>query len=162
MLKPFMLAAGLLLAGAAGAAAQVPAGQGGDSSIIDISAADAEMNAAIAGARRELPAFYARMARPGPDEHRFAVKFDILPGDGAEYVWARDLDRSTVPMTGVLMNQPEATSEQIGQRVPIPETEIIDWGYVRGQVAQGYHTQRVLLGHMPPEEAAALRRRMGW
>ena len=153
-----------LCCGIATAQAQKPAstGQDGDSHIINVDPGDAEMNAAIARARRELPDFYAHLARPGQGERRFMIKFDILPGDRAEFVWAGELDRSTVPMTGVLANQPEGSPEQIGQRVPIPEARIIDWGYLRDGVAQGYHTQRVLLDRMPAERAAELRRAMGW
>ncbi len=149
---------------AVAAQAQKPPASGGDDSsrIISVANDDAEMNAAIARARRELPDFYAHMARPGSGERRFMIKFDILPGEGAEYVWAGELDRTTVPMTGILVNQPQRSSEQLGQRVPIPEARIIDWGYLRDEVAQGYHTQRVLLDRMPAEEAAELRRRMGW
>ena len=146
------------------AAAQKPdtGGRAAGEQIIDVANDDPEMNAAIARARRELPGFYAHLARPGANERRFVIKFDIIPGDRNEYVWAAELDRSTVPMTGILINQPRDSSERIGERVPIPEARIIDWGYLRDNVAQGYHTQRVLLGRMAPEDAAQLRRNMGW
>jgi len=130
--------------------------------IYQIQADDAEMNAAKAHGIASLPEFYARLAHPGADEREFMVKFDIVPGDRVEYVWATNLDRSTSPMTGVLVNQPEETADRIGTRVPIPEADIIDWSYRRGRVTQGNFTTRVLLQHMPPNEAAAIRNYLGW
>ena len=112
------------------------------------------MNAAKARGIASLPEFYAHLAHPGAGETEFMVKFDIVPGDRAELVWARDLDRFTSPMTGVLVNQPEETADQVGARVPLPEADIIDWSYRRGRVAQGHFTTRVLLRHMSPDETA--------
>jgi len=130
--------------------------------IYQISEHDAEMNAAKREAIAGLPGFYARFADPAADESEFMIKFDILPGDGAEFVWATNLDRSTSPMTGVLLNQPELTEHRIGQRVPIAEVDIIDWSYRKGRVMQGGFTNRVLLRHMSPEDAAAMRQYFGW
>jgi uncharacterized protein YegJ (DUF2314 family) len=90
------------------------------------------------------------------------VKFDILPGEDDEYVWAEGLDRSSTPMTGILLNQPEETEHVLGQRVPIPEGDVIDWSYRKGRVVQGGFTSRALLRHMPPDEAAAMRNQLGW
>jgi len=130
--------------------------------IYNVGADDAEMNAAKAHAIATLPQFYRRLAAPGRDEGEFMVKFDILPGEPAEFVWATDLDRSRVPMTGRLINQPVETDHRIGQRVAIAEAEIIDWTYRRGRVMQGGFTNRVLLGRMPPDEAESKRVFLGW
>ena len=131
--------------------------------IIGVESGDPEMNAAIARAVAELPDFFRHLASPGAGEQRFLIKFDIIPGDEAEFVWASDLDRSSTPMTGTLLNQPEwIDGFEIGQRVVIPDDRIIDWSYFRGRVLQGAHTQRVLLGRMPPEDAARLRADAGW
>jgi uncharacterized protein YegJ (DUF2314 family) len=130
--------------------------------ILAVRGDDPEMNAAIARSRAELAAFYARMANPGAGETRFLVKFDIVPGSEAEFVWAGDLDRSTSPMTGILLNQPALTQHRVGQRVPITEDAVIDWTYRRGSVTQGGYTQRVVIGRLPPDEAARVRAYMGW
>jgi len=130
--------------------------------IVDVEASDPVMNAAKARARAELPDFYRHLANPGPGETSFMIKFDIVPGDGAEYVWATSLDRSTTPMTGILVSHPEYTRDQAGDRVSIAEADVIDYIYFRNGVAQGAHTQRVLLDRMSPDEAAELRRNMGW
>jgi len=72
--------AACLGAGAAGA------GQAEPEPIYNVAADDPEMEAAKARAIAGLPQFYQRLARPGADETRFMVKFDILPGDEAEFV----------------------------------------------------------------------------
>lgn len=154
-----VMAAALALAPNANAAA-APAQQ--DEHVYQVNSDDAAMNAAIAQGRRTLPDFFRRLAVPQPGDSEFSVKFDILPGDGVEYVWAVDLDRSTRPMTGILVNQPLYTNDRQGDRVAIPEGSIIDWGYRTGGVMQGNFTNRVLLGHMSAEEAAAYRRYLGW
>ena len=144
------------------AAADLAAGSGETEPIYNVHADDAEMNGAKARAIASLPEFYQRLAAPAAGEGEFMIKFDILPGDEAEFVWATDLDRSTVPMTGILINQPIYTDHQLGQRVPIAEGDIIDWTYRRGAVMQGGFTNRVLLQRMPPDEAAAFRAYLGW
>ena len=130
--------------------------------VYQVRSEDAAMNGAKARAVAALPQFYARLARPAPDETEFVIKFDIVPGDEAEFVWAAELDRRAVPMTGVLINQPVQTRHRMGQRVPIPEAAIIDWMYRKGRVMQGGFTNRVLLEHMPADEARSLRDYLGW
>ncbi|HYD13528.1 MAG TPA: DUF2314 domain-containing protein [Allosphingosinicella sp.] len=157
------LATVLLLAGSGNAvAAQRQSPRGEHERIVDVEAGDTEMNAAKARAIAELPDFYRHLARPGAGEEQFMIKFDILPGDGVEYVWAGNLDRSTRPMTGTLVSHPEATRDRAGDRVSIADDDVIDWIYFRNGVAQGAYTQRVLLDRMPPADAAELRANMGW
>lgn len=135
----------------------------GDNGIIYVDADDAEMNGAKQRARAALPQFYARLADPADDESEFMIKFDIVPGEEeAEFVWAGQLDRSASPMTGVLVNQPELTDHRVGQRVAIPEVDIIDWSYVKGGTMQGDFTDRVLIDRMPSAEAAHERSLRGW
>jgi uncharacterized protein YegJ (DUF2314 family) len=138
-----------------------PAEANQEEPIYQVPAEDKEMNAAKAKAVATLPEFYARLARPG-DATEFMIKFDILPGEDAEFVWADALDRTGSPMTGVLVNKPEATDHRIGQRVPIPEADIIDWMYRKGGKMQGGFTNRVLLERMPAEDAASFREYLGW
>ena len=68
--------------------------------IYQVEAADPEMNAAKAKAVAGLATFYRALAAPAADEGEFMIKFDILPGPEAEFVWANRLDRSSRPMTG--------------------------------------------------------------
>jgi len=149
------VAAALALAPQAGAAQS-------EEPIYQVRNDDAAMNAAIAEGRRTLPSFYRRLAAPEPGDGEFMVKFDIDPSDRFEFVWAVSLDRSTSPMTGILINQPVNTSDRPGDRVTIAESSIIDWGYRTGGVMQGNFTNRVLLRQMPPAEADDYRRFLGW
>ena len=151
----------LLVIGGQPAAAVEPALQESEP-IVNVAADDAEMNAAKARGIATLPQFYERLAAPAADETEFMIKFDILPGDEAEFVWAADLDRSRVPMTGMLVNQPIHTDHRIGQRVPIAEGDVIDWTYRRGRVMQGGFTNRVLLDRLPADQAAEFRAYLGW
>jgi uncharacterized protein YegJ (DUF2314 family) len=130
--------------------------------IYQVEAADPEMNAAKAKAVAGLATFYRALAAPAPDEGEFMVKFDIVPGPEAEFVWANRIERSSRPMTGILLNQPENSSAKPGDRVPIAESDIVDWTYRKGKVMQGGFTNRVLLGRMPADEAAAYRAYLGW
>jgi len=160
----FAGALALLLAAAGGVSAQ-NAGQGAaapaDQSFT-VRGDDPEMNAAKRRAIAELPDFYRHMTNPAQGERDFQVKFDIAPGDERTiYVWAGELDRSRSPMVGTLMNQPN-TGHRMGDRVTIREEDIIDWSYYRGPVLIGSHTERVLLGRMPPEAAARMREAYGW
>ena len=152
-----LLALALTLGGCAAiASAQEP------ETIVNVDPADAAMNAAKAKAIATLPAFYARLASPGSGESQFMIKFDILPGDDAEFVWANELQRSGGTMTGVLINQPAYTEDKLGDRVRIAESDIIDWAYFKGKVLQGGYTNRVLLTLLPPDQADALKRNFGW
>jgi uncharacterized protein YegJ (DUF2314 family) len=160
------LAVGLLAAACISGAVWAQQGKPRDNTdggtIVDVRRGDPEMAAAVRRSRAELPAFYARMAAPGSDESGFRVKFDIVPGDGAEMIWAGELDRSRTPMTGRLVNQPERVPLQRGDRVSIPEDMIVDWSYMRGDVMEGAYTQRLIVDRMPPEQAAEWRRQFGW
>jgi len=156
-----ILAAAALALAPTTANATAPAGTA-DDPIYNVSADDAQMNAAIARGRATLAEFYRRLAAPRAGDGEFMVKFDIDPTDGVEYVWAVELDRSRTPMTGILINQPVYTDDREGDRVAIPEDRIIDWGYRSGRVMQGSFTNRVLIERMPPEEAAPFRRFLGW
>lgn len=146
----------LLALGSAAAGAQEP------ETIIGVKPDDSAMNAAKARAIAALPDFYGHLAAPRADESQFMLKFDILPGEEAEYVWANELIRSDGSITGTLINQPAYTEDKLGDRVTIAEADIIDWAYFKGRVLQGGYTNRVLLDHMSPEEAEELRRAFGW
>ena len=128
--------------------------------VVGVREGDPEMAAAVARARSQLPEFYRRLANPGPDEHRFAVKFD-LAGSG-EMIWAGSLQRESGRLSGTLSNVPMHPAYRQGQRIDIPESAIIDWGFVRGARMEGNFTTRVIIDRMPPEQAAETRAALGW
>ncbi len=123
---------------------------------------DPEMNAAIAESKRTLPDFFKHFASPASDETMFEVKFNIAPGPRFEYIWAYDLKYDGGTLTGVLVDDAIMTSDKGGDRVPIKTDAIIDWGYMKAGVMQGNRTMRVLMPRLPADQAAAIRKAMGW
>ena len=153
---PLLVAAGLALIGGAPPAPTVV----DDPNVAMVEPTDAAMAAAVERARAELPAFFARLAAPGPDEDSFSVKFG-LPGR-EEFIWAGDLRREGGQWSGALNNVPLNPAYRQGQRVPIADADIIDWTYRRGSAMQGHHTTRVILASMPEDQAAGIRAALGW
>lgn len=140
------------------AAAQPP--QPTDSNVTLVEAGDKGMAAAVAKARAGLAGFFTRLAAPAAGENSFAVKFNLA--QSGEFIWANDLRREGGRLTGALDNEPIHAAYKLGQRVVIPESDIIDWTYRHGAVTQGHHTTRVLLDQIDPAQAAAVRRSLGW
>lgn len=154
-----MIAASTLLALSGPAVAQ---GHPDRPDVVMVSDADKAMNAAIDKARAELPTFYKHLAKPAADERNFSVKFNLVPDGDAEFIWARDLEWINGKLYGTLSNVPIAPEYSQGQRLLIPQADIIDWGYMKGDVMQGNYTTRVLLDIMPASDAARLREAFGW
>jgi len=51
---------------------------------------------------------------------------------------------------------------KLGQEYTFTRNEISDWMYMAAGKMQGNYTLRVELESMPPKEAAALKRKIGW
>jgi uncharacterized protein YegJ (DUF2314 family) len=130
--------------------------------VLSVPLDDPEMRAASSRARAELAGFLERLAEPARDEREFMVAYDIIPGKDEELVWVRELDRSGMSITGILLSQPQRARASAGDRVTIAETQILDWAYRRGRVMQGGYTYRVLIGRMLRDESAMLREYLGW
>jgi uncharacterized protein YegJ (DUF2314 family) len=128
--------------------------------IVLIQEQDPAMRRAVETARAELPAFFRSLANPGAGESNFAVKFDLA--GSSEMIWAGNLRREGGRLTGTLSNVPMLAGFEMGQRVTIPESAIIDWAYLRGRSFIGHHTTRVLLGRMDADQAAQVRQALGW
>ena len=123
---------------------------------------DAAMNAAIADAQRTLPEFFRHFANPAADESKFEVKFNIGPGDRAEYIWAYDLRYEGDTLTGVLVDDAILVPKKGGDRVPIPTKAIVDWGYMKNGVMQGNRTMRAMIDRLTPDQQASIRQAFGW
>ena len=155
-----MLIAGLMLALAGQPA--LAQDQSKDDNVVFVRSGDAAMAAAVKAARAGLPAFFDKLAKPGADEGRFSVKFNLAPKGDAEFIWASDLRRENGKLTGALAGQPLTKGFEAGQRVTIAEADIIDWAYFHGPVAQGHVTTKVILDQIGPEQATPVRRALGW
>ena len=129
---------------------------------IAVAAGDPEMRVAIAQARNGLPVFFGHATAPGPGETRFIVKYDIIPEDKAEFVWAEVISHRGDITIARLLNAPADRRYQRGDQVTIRDPQIIDWAYFRDGTMQGGATMRVLIARMPPAEAAEMLRRFGW
>lgn len=130
--------------------------------IIDIAKGKPEMAAAIDTARSGLPGFFARFAAPGQGESNFLIKYDLVPGEVDEFIWARIVARANGVTTAILVNNPRAPGYRKGQEVKVPDAAVIDWSYVKAGRVEGAYTTRALLGMVSPAEAAALRKSHGW
>lgn len=129
---------------------------------IAVAASDPEMRAAIAEARRGLPVFFGHATAPGTGETRFIVKYDLVPEDKAEFVWAEIISHRGDITVARLLNAPADRRYQRGDQVTIRDAQVIDWAYFRDGEMQGGATMRVLIARMEPREAAEMLRRLGW
>lgn len=165
-LKRFGTALGAvcLVAGAVPAAGCQQASTDADQpNVVMVEATDPAMEAAKAKGRATLPEFFRHMASPAGDEGDFSVKFNLTPDADAEFIWASQLQIGPGgELTGALGNHPVDERYKLGQRVPIAQSDIIDWTYYKGNVAQGHYTTRVLLDQVTAEEAAEIRASLGW
>ncbi|MEG3181015.1 DUF2314 domain-containing protein [Sphingomonas sp. LT1P40] len=130
--------------------------------IIDIAKGRADMATAIRKARAELPRFFKRFAAPDPSESYFLVKYDLVPGEIDEFIWAQVVTHTDGVTTARLVNNPRAPGYRRGQEVRIPDAAVIDWSYVKNERVEGAATTRALLNMVSPGEAAALRKSHGW
>ena len=133
-----------------------------DPPVIDVRAADAEMNAAIAHARDTLPTFWASYDAPKPTESGHCLKVRFT-GDGyVEHIWMTDVEK--LPdgnYSGRFANEPsDLLGKNIGDQVKFKQIDISDWMFMRNEKVVGGETIKALLKSMPKEEADALRARM--
>ena len=130
--------------------------------VVNVRAADAEMNAAIAHARDTLPTFWASYDAPKPTESGHCLKVRFT-GDGyVEHIWMADLEK--LPdgnYTGRFSNGPtNLPGKDIGDQAEFEHADISDWMFMRNEKIVGGETIKLLLKSMPKEDADAMRARM--
>lgn len=133
--------------------------QDGDK-IVQFSAEDAAMNAAIEEARATLPQFFAEFATaPAQQRDAFLVKVGMpAEGGGHEHIWVSNLRREDGQLVGALANEPNwLPGMHRGSRVVVDEALISDWSIHSPEGIYGSYTTRVMLPHLAPEEAAQVR-----
>jgi uncharacterized protein YegJ (DUF2314 family) len=122
--------------------------------VINFSKDDAEMNAAIAKARNSLPKFWQHVENPSANETDFAVKLGITDGSETEHFWCGDIVGDARHASCVIANEPaQVFTVKFGERVDIDPRIVSDWMYYRDGLIVGAETQRVMLSHMPADEA---------
>lgn len=127
--------------------------------IVDFSADDKEMNAAKAEAQKTLPTFLAILANPAPGTDMIGFKY---PLGGDEHIWVDNVKRDGDYLTGTLSNVPVKEGYQLGDAVRVPIKDVSDWAAQVDGKMQGHYTTRVILSHIPPEDAAAIKAQFGW
>ena len=115
--------------------------------------ADADMNAAMAEARRTLPEFFAALDMPG-GVSGLALKVELSDPNGTEYVWLNRITRDEEKLFGTVNNEPNTIrSVKHGEKVEVDPKIIADWLYMRNGKMHGNFTLRPLLAQMPKEQA---------
>ena len=130
------------------------------SPVIDFKSSDAEMNAAVALARRSLDRFWKALDNPGAGEDAFSLKVAVpLPKPNAnEHIWMNAIER--LPdgrLAGRLGNHPRDIPGKLGDRVEFKQEQISDWMFMRGGKMVGAETLRPMLKHLPKAEADRIR-----
>lgn len=129
--------------------------------VINVEENDPEMLAAIAKARETLPQFWEVFDKHEHGESGFSLKVKITDKKGTEHFWATDIERRDGKIRGTINNDPDiVASVKLEDRVEIPEADISDWLYMRGEKMFGNRTLVPLLKTMPPKEAAVYRKMM--
>ena len=133
-----------------------------DPPVIDVRAADAEMDAAIAHARDTLPTFWASYDAPKPTEYGHCLKVRFA-GDGyVEHIWMADVEK--VPggsYSGRFSNEPDnLPGKNILDQAEFKQADITDWMFMRDEKIVGMETIKPLFKSMPKEDADAMRERM--
>ena len=128
---------------------------------IDVAKDDAEMTAAIARARAELPQFWQVFERRERGESDFALKVGITDGNGTEHFWANEIARTNGQTMGTINNDANIVKKvKLGDRIVIPEADISDWTYTRDGKMAGNYTLRVLFKKMSADEVERYKKMM--
>lgn len=128
---------------------------------IDYAGDDAEMNAAMAEARRTLPIFWKLFDSDPVVSGSAKVKmtFTDPATGGLEHLWIRDIRREGGLIKGVVDNQPTG---RVGVNKEDPVTivpaRISDWRYIRNGRLYGSYTTRVMVPRLPLDQQALYRR----
>ena len=148
---------GLALMGAATAAKYYTRSSHPKDRVVQVRVDDQQITAAKAKARAGLPQFFARLDKHSFDESSFGLKFDLNYGHAergqAEIIWARDIVRQNGKLFGTLDNVPATNGFSAGEQVEIPQVAIADWAIKKNDKFEGHYTTRVLVSHLPPDQA---------
>jgi uncharacterized protein YegJ (DUF2314 family) len=133
-----------------------------DPPIINVRAADAEMNAAIARARDTLPTFWASYDAPKPTESGHCLKVRFA-GDGyVEHIWMADVEKlPNGNYSGRFSNEPDnLPGKHMLDQAEFTQADITDWMFMRNDRIVGMETIKPLFKSMPKKDADAMRARM--
>lgn len=157
-----LITCGILIAAlTACLAPESPAADASEDPVIDVSADDPEMNAAIAQARESLPHFWQVFKNPAQGESDFALKVRIEDGNNVEFFWVTNVRRDAGKVYGVIANDAgRVRTVKLGDEIEVADDSIADWLYWRDGKMVGNFTLRALFKHMPDEEVERLKAMM--
>ena len=104
---------------------------------------------------------WRRWQAGGPVRNTGALKVALDTVDGGiENIWITPIGRNADgTVSGILANAPLRLGDlALGDRVEVPEVQVVDWTYRENGRLRGHFTTRVFLLRMPPADAANLRR----
>jgi uncharacterized protein YegJ (DUF2314 family) len=127
--------------------------------VVNVSADDEKMNAAINEARESLDVFWDLFNQPVDGESDFTLKVRIKDKlNNVEHLWVDDIRKENDKIYGTVQNEPvRVKTVKYGQVIEISEEDITDWTYIKNSKIHGGFTIRVLLDYIPKEEAEQLR-----
>jgi uncharacterized protein YegJ (DUF2314 family) len=130
--------------------------QTADAPVVFAQSNDAEVNAAIAEARGNLPRLWQLFESRPSDIDMYSLKIAFpTSGGGAEHIWIEVVSRDGDNIVGTIDNDPEYRPDlKLGMTVHVKASQISDWSYRRGGKLFGHFTTRVLVRRMQPAEAA--------
>jgi len=123
-------------------------------SLFEVSGEDAEMNSAIANARKTLSQFDDALKSRDDNFDYFSIKKRFpTPNDGGEHIWINQIEFSKDGYKGIVNNEAVETLEvKFGDTVYISKKDITDWMYLDKNVLRGGYTLRVAMNHMSKKE----------
>jgi len=124
--------------------------------IIDTTADDEALNAAMKQASDTLEVFWAKFEGKPPGVSDYVIKLGMTGQDGfQEFIWADPIRREGDQVVARLANEPvHLRGLRSGSEVRVSQSLIADWSYARNGKLYGHFSTRVLLPKMTPEERA--------
>lgn len=132
--------------------------------VIDMSSSDPAMQKAFASAKKTLPDFLQKAAKPAPGTEDYMLKVALTDGRNTEYFWMVDFKGSGNQYEATLANTPALVrGYRGGQRVSFKAAQIVDWMYMEPAKNRmhGNFTACALLSKEPPKEAEAFKKQYG-
>ena len=128
--------------------------------VIEFRPDDPEMNAAIEGARETLDNVLERFATGGIPKDALSLKVAIpKPGGGDERIFVGAVEqKGPTEFSGTIDNNPNSLPDlKLGDRYEFTHEQIVDWLFVMNGQMHGAYTLRVMLPHLPKDQAEGFR-----
>ena len=120
---------------------------------ITISAADADLEAAIAEARDSLDTVITKISTSGTDRTFVALKVRFRPPDELpQDIWVDDVTYTNGIFRGNVGDDIPALKLEMGETVSVDQDDILDWMIVEDGKLVGGYTIRLAVQRMSPEE----------